>query len=287
MHDRVGVADLGSAGAGVDRRVALVPRGHPDAPAVRRSGDARPHAGSDRAVRDAVPRVQHRAGVLSELDDATLDERVVAAGREAHVDVPRDDGRRRPVVGAVHHRRVGRADRRLPDDRAGRGVECVEVAGAGRVGRQLAGGRVGHDRRGCGDPVRRAGGAGLHVELAFPRHRTGGRVECVEDARLGPDVQALAHHRRARVELRGGLPAHRARGEMPDPPHGRRIRGRERGGRADGGVLRPVQVLRPVSRRREGRRRDGRGDHEREYREGVAQRQASGRCPTRTCGKPL
>src|SRR6185312_1254810 len=101
-------------------------------------------------------------------------------------------------------------------------------------------------------------------------------VQRIEEACLGADVEARADDRRAGLELRRRLPAHGGGREAPELVQGRRVRGRDGGGRADRGVLRAVQVLRPVRRRGERRRRDSRGDDESENPDRVAHSKTSG-----------
>src|SRR5262249_30264422 len=137
--DRLGVVDAAGAGGGVD--VAVGP-----------DRDAGPDAAADVARGHAEVRADGGAGGLVEADDAASDERLVALGRDAHVNLAVGDRRRGPVVVVVLGRRrhVYQAP---PDGRAGGRVEGVHVAvGRGGVDGELAAAaRVRYDRGGGGE----------------------------------------------------------------------------------------------------------------------------------------
>src|SRR6185437_1283218 len=125
-HDRVRVADLRAACGGVPGR-------DPDRGAV--GGGRAPDASTDAAGRHVKVRVLHPAGVLVVRDLAGAYVEVLAVRRDAHEDASTGNRRRRPVVVRLA---APRADRVLPPDGTGRGVEGVQEVRAGDVNGQLA-----------------------------------------------------------------------------------------------------------------------------------------------------
>ncbi len=196
-------------------------------------------------------------GVLVEFDEPAADQRLVAARRQAGVNMAAGHRRRRPVVVGVRVGKARRADLGLPYQRAGRGVSRIQIASARHIDGAGARHRVWLDGGGRGDPARRAAHVRLGVELAAPHHRTRRLAQRVEPAAFSADIYPASRHGRAGLQAGRRLARHGRRLPVPHLAGRSRVGWGERRCQAHRTVLRPLQVLPPVKSRpsRRGRRR--------------------------------
>src|SRR5262249_18253638 len=119
---------------------------------------------------------------------------------DADVDVAVVDGRRRPVE-VVADRRGRNRDHGPPDNRAGSGVERIQVAVSSRYvdGEWAAAWRRLHGR-GRDNAERPARQGRLVAEVVVPEDLASVFVERVEDAGVGADIDDSVDHRRARLK---------------------------------------------------------------------------------------